>query len=70
MKRKKHSHHKEVIETDTHRTRIAHPELFAQEQKQKLEIVLKCDSVGSEEAVISSLEREKTPDVELRVIHS
>ena len=70
VKRKKHSHHKEVIKTDTHRTRIDHPELFAQEQKQKLEIVLKCDSVGSEEAVISSLEREKTPYVELRVIHS
>ena len=70
MKRKKHSHRKDIIKTDNHRARLARPELFAHGQKKKLEIVLKCDSVGSEEAVISSLEKEKIPEVELRVIHS
>jgi translation initiation factor IF-2 len=35
-----------------------------------LEIVLKCDSIGSEEAVLSSLEAIQTPDVDLKVIHS
>jgi translation initiation factor IF-2 len=70
MKRKKHSHRKGVIKTHNHGARRAHSELFGHEQKKKLEIVLKCDSVGSEEAVISSLEQEKIPEVELRVIHS
>ncbi len=40
------------------------------EKKSVLEIVLKCDSVGSEEAVRSSLQYIRTPGVELKVIHS
>jgi translation initiation factor IF-2 len=40
------------------------------DKKNVLEIVLKCDSAGSEEAVLSSLDYIRTPDVELKVIHS
>ena len=40
------------------------------EKKKKLEIVLKCDSVGSLEAVISSLKTLENPDVEITPIHS
>ncbi|MBF0558826.1 MAG: hypothetical protein HQL08_08600 [Nitrospirae bacterium] len=39
-------------------------------KKPKLEIVLKCDSAGSLEAVKNSLEALTTPDVEISVIHS
>lgn len=38
--------------------------------KPKLEIVLKCDSVGSLEAVTNSLAALTTPDVDIGVIHS
>jgi translation initiation factor IF-2 len=42
----------------------------AQKKKSKLEIVLKCDSVGSLEAVTDSLAALTTPDVDISVIHS
>lgn len=38
--------------------------------KKKLEIVLKCDSVGSEEAIISSLSGVQDAKTELKIIHS
>lgn len=40
------------------------------DKKYALEIVLKCDSAGSEEAVLSSLDYIRTPDVQLKVVHS
>ncbi len=46
------------------------PGLTAQEKKPKLEIVLKCDSVGSVEAVTKSITALTTPNVEITVIHS
>jgi len=36
----------------------------------KLEIVLKCDSFGSEEALIAAIERIHVPEVKIGVIHS
>jgi translation initiation factor IF-2 len=38
--------------------------------KKTLDVVLKCDSTGSEEAVEASLSAIQTPEVEVRVIHS
>ena len=38
--------------------------------KSKLELVLKCDSVGSAEAVSAFLASIKIPEAEIRVIHS
>lgn len=35
-----------------------------------LDIVLKCDSAGSEEAIVASLSAIRTPEVDVRVIHS
>ena len=42
----------------------------AQRKKPKLEIVLKCDAVGSTEAVIKGLTSLTVPDVDISVIHS
>lgn len=41
-----------------------------QTKRPKLELVLKCDSVGSVEAVRGSLETLHTPDVDISVIHT
>lgn len=41
----------------------------AQRKKPKLEIVLKCDSAGSLEAITGSLTSLTTPDVDIAVIH-
>ncbi|MEW6116660.1 MAG: hypothetical protein AB1553_07155 [Nitrospirota bacterium] len=46
------------------------PKILEQKKKPKLEIVLKCDSVGSVEAVTNSIEKLTTPDVDISVIHS
>jgi translation initiation factor IF-2 len=40
------------------------------EEKGMLDIVLKCDSMGTEEAIISSLAAVQIPNVKLRVIHA
>jgi len=40
------------------------------DKKRKLEIVLKCDSVGSLEAVVSSLKTLEHPEVEITPIHT
>lgn len=48
----------------------AAPGFPAQRKKPKLEIVLKCDSRGSVEAVTGSIEALSTPDVAVTVIHS
>jgi len=69
MKRKKHSPHKEPL-TKQNQTTIAHLTEYSEEAQRKLEVVLKCDSAGSEEAVISSLEREKNPEAEVKVIRA
>lgn len=42
----------------------------SEQNKNKLEIVLKCDSAGSEEAVLASLSAIQIPEIELEVIHS
>jgi translation initiation factor IF-2 len=44
--------------------------IMDKDKRSALEIVLKCDSAGSEEAVLSSLDFIRTPDVELKVVHS
>lgn len=41
-----------------------------QNKQKKLEIVLKCDSVGSKEAVISSLQASQNPQTELKIIRA
>jgi translation initiation factor IF-2 len=70
MKRKKHAKHGEVPSVET----IAHPSKILKSKernkKKKLEIVLKCDSAGSEEAVVASLSALQVPEIELKVIHS
>ena len=43
---------------------------FDENTKKKLEIVLKCDSTGSEEAVVASLSAIQTLEADVRVIHS
>ena len=70
MKRKKYAKHKEVprVETRAHSPRIL--KSLEKNKKKKLEIVLKCDSAGSEEAVLGSLSAIEAPEIELKVIHS
>ena len=70
MKRKKISKPTQVPQIDTQERprRILNP--FDENAKKKLDIVLKCDSTGSEEAVVASLSAIQTPEVEVRVIHS
>ena len=41
-----------------------------EKKKKNLEIVLKCDSVGSLDALISSLKSIHNPEVEIKIIHS
>jgi translation initiation factor IF-2 len=48
----------------------AQEKVSAQRKKPKLEIVLKCDAVGSLEAVTNSLAALTVSDVDIRVIHS
>ena len=70
MKRKKYAKHKEVpkVEIHTHPSKILKsPE---KNKKKKLEIVLKSDSTGSEEAVVTSVSSIQIPEIELKVIHS
>ena len=58
---KKHlSHHRKGVKTGDE----------GDEHKQRLEIVLKGDSVGSLEAVISSLTAIKNPKIEITPIHT
>jgi translation initiation factor IF-2 len=69
MKRKKYAKHKEVpgVETQTPPSKILKS---SERNKKKLEIVLKSDSAGSEEAVVASLSAIQIPEIELKVIHS
>ncbi len=48
----------------------AQEKVSAQRKKPKLEIVLKCDALGSVEAVTNSLGALTVPDVDISVIHS
>jgi translation initiation factor IF-2 len=70
MKRKKYAKHKEVprVETRAHSPRIL--KSLEKNKKKKLEIVLKCDSAGSEEVVLASISAIEAPEIELKVIHS
>jgi len=70
MKPKKYTKHKEApkVESHTHPSKILmSPE---KNKKKKLEIVLKSDSAGSEEAVVTSVSSIQIPEIELKVIHS
>jgi len=49
---------------------MARSESEGQGQKKRLEIVLKCDSVGSLEAVVSSLESLENPEVDVLPFHT
>ena len=60
MTRKDHSRHKKGIKS----------QVGGDDRKKGLEIALKCDSVGSLEAVISSLPAIQTPEVEITPIHT
>ncbi len=70
MKRKKFSKPKKVpkMETPAHPLKTLKPS--ERDEKKKLELVLKCDSTGSEEAVLASLYAIQIPEIELKVIHS
>jgi translation initiation factor IF-2 len=70
MKRKKISQPKQVpkIGTQVHPQRSL--KSYDEKAKKKLDIVLKCDSTGSEEAVVAGLSAIQPPEVDLRVIHS
>ena len=70
MKPKKYAKHKKVprVETRVHPSKIL--KSSEKDKKKKLEIVLKCDSAGSEEAVVASLSAIQIPEIELKVIHS
>ena len=58
MRKKSHSRHRKKGLSE------------GEDRKKGLEIVLKCDSVGSLEAVISSLKNLKNPEVEVSAIHT
>ena len=60
MKKKSHSHHRKLIKNESE----------GGQRKKRLEIALKCDSVGSLEAVISSLKTLENPEVEVYPIHT
>ena len=70
MKGKKFSKPKQVpkMTTPEHLLKTLKPS--ERDEKKKLEIVLKCDSAGSEEAVLAGLNAIQTPEMELKVIHS
>ena len=55
--------------------KIEHTDTSAQrsgerDKKKKLEVVLKCDSVGSQEAIVSSLTSIENPEVDLKIIQA
>lgn len=60
MTKKGHSRHRKLIKGESE----------GEERKKDLEIVLKCDSVGSLEALISSLKTLENPEVEISPIHT
>ena len=70
MKREKNAKHEEVpgVATQNHPSKILKP--LERNKEKKLEIVLKSDSAGSEEAVVASLSALQIPEIELKVIHS
>ena len=70
MKSKKKSHRKRVpgIETNIDPTSTVYQ--VEQNKQRELEIVLKCDSVGSKEAVTSSLQAFQDPHIGLKIIHA
>jgi len=70
MKRKKITKPKQVPTRETPENPPKAFNLLEKGNKEKLEIVLKCDSTGSEEAVLASLSAIQRPEVELKVIHS
>ena len=70
MKRKKHGGHGDVKGVEASGSSPSTLQASDKDKEKKLEIVLKCDATGSEEAVVSSLSVLNTPDIELKVIHS
>jgi translation initiation factor IF-2 len=60
MTKNSHSHHKKMTKSESE----------GEGRKKSLEIVLKCDSVGSLEAVISSLKSLENPEVVVLPIHT
>ena len=67
MKKKKGDGHKRDVKTTAGRQIIE--DIMLPEEEKKLEVVLKCDSVGSQEAIIASIQAIKEPKVQVRVIH-
>jgi len=70
MKRKRDFHHQREGK-DAYGDK--HPQMVRPEgdyEKSKLEIVLKCDTSGSEEAVVESLRSWKNPEVDVNIIHA
>lgn len=70
MKRKKFSNPEQVPKIGTQEQSFKPLKSSEKNKKKKLEIVLKCDSTGSEEAIVDGLSAIRTPEVHLRVIHS
>jgi translation initiation factor IF-2 len=68
MTKEKPIHRKASIKTLSSPSVDAPPRNSIHQQKKKLEIVLKCDSVGSREAVIESLAKIKHPYVDVKII--
>ena len=65
MKRKKISQPKQIPQIDTQVQPRRSLKSFDENAKKTLDIVLKCDSTGSEEAVVASLSAIQTPEVDL-----
>lgn len=70
MKRKKPPRHGKSRKATPPRVVQQPPKLPEQEKTKKLEIVLKCDSTGSAEAVISTLLKEDAGKGEIEIIHT
>ena len=70
MKRKKITTPKQVPQIDTQKDSRRTLKALEENAKKKLDIVLKCDSTGSEEAVLASLSAIQTPEVDVNIIHS
>ena len=70
MRDRKHSRDKKTVTTKSEG--LAQPSLTSADkgQEKKLEIVLKSDSAGSQEAVISSIATKQEPGVVIQVIHA
>ncbi len=70
MKGKKHIHHKRESSKEHDKTLSPADRFIEKEKKNRLEIVLKCDSFGTVEALTSMLSTLQTGQVEINMIHT